>query len=77
MIFKPMMVNLLGFKANVLDRGSNLSFGPVQQVDLFLSTKQNMGFGEENGDWSPAYVPFNLVFDQDVVDSPSIKNSLV
>lgn len=77
MIFAPMTVNLLGVKANVLDRGSHISFGPVQQIDLFLSTKQNMGFGEDNGDLSPVYVPFSMILDQDVVDSPSLKNSLV
>lgn len=41
MNFAPMVVNLLGFKVNVMDRASQLNFGPSQQVDTFrLGGKQ-------------------------------------
>ncbi|MEH7335412.1 hypothetical protein V7161_22585 [Neobacillus drentensis] len=77
MLFAPMVVNLLGFKVNVIDQGSNVVMGPNQQFDLFVSTKRNQGFGELNGDISPVNIPIQAVTDQDVIDSASIKNSVV
>ncbi|MCZ8514052.1 hypothetical protein O9H85_16800 [Paenibacillus filicis] len=77
MIFAPMSVNLLGFKVNVLDRDSTLSFGPSQKIDVFISSKQNMGFGENNGDLSPIFVPMDIILDSDVLDNVPNKNSIV
>lgn len=77
MLFAPMIVNLLGFKVNVVDQGSNIVMGPNQQLDLFVSTKRNQGFGELNGDVSPVNIPIQAVTDQDVIDSASVKNSVV
>ncbi|MFQ3544198.1 hypothetical protein Q7A53_08925 [Halobacillus rhizosphaerae] len=77
MLFAPSVVNLLGFKVNVLDRSSLISFAGVQQTDFFLSTKRNQGFGEQNGDLSPVNVPINFVADPDVLDSNSTKGSFV
>ncbi|MDN3019317.1 hypothetical protein PH210_24405 [Paenibacillus sp. BSR1-1] len=77
MLFAPMVVNLLGFKVNIIDQGSNLIMGPNQQFDLFVSTKRNQGFGELNGDLSPVNIPIQAVTDQDVIDSASAKNSVV
>lgn len=76
-IFAPMVVNMLGMKVNVMDRASTISYGPVQQVDWFLSTKRNQGYGEENGDLSPVFAPIDIVNDPDISDSNSIKNSAV
>lgn len=77
MNFAPMVVNILGFKVNTMDRANTLSFGPVQQADFFLSTKRNQGYGEENGDLSPVYMPLGLINDSDLLDSNSNKNSAV
>jgi len=77
MSFAPMSVNLLGFKVNVIDRNATVSFGPVQQVDIFLSTKRNQGFGEQNGDLSPTYIPIDNVVDNDLLDSNATKASVV
>lgn len=77
MLFAPMVINLLGFKVNLFDQGSNLVMGPNQQLDLFVSTKRNQGFGELNGDISTVNIPIQAVTDQDVLDSNSIKNSVV
>jgi hypothetical protein len=77
MNFAPMVVNLLGFKVNVIDRASQLSFGPSSQVDTFLSTKRNMGFGEDNGDLSPVYMPLNIILDQDLFEANANKTSAV
>lgn len=75
--FGPVVVNLLAFKVNVLDRGGTISFGPNQQIDYFLSNKQNQGFGEENGDLSLNNCPISIVNDSDVNDSNAGKTSVV
>ena len=77
MIFSPVVINLLGFKVNILERNSMINFAPTQQADVFLSTKRNQGFGEENGDVTAVYIPISYVVDADVSDSNSIKNSVV
>ncbi|CAG7650087.1 hypothetical protein ACFQI7_28750 [Paenibacillus allorhizosphaerae] len=77
MIFAPMAINMLGFKVNVIDHSSLVSFGPVQQTDTFLSIKRNMGFGESNGDLGVIFVPLNAIVDTDATDSNAAKNSIV
>ena len=77
MIFSPSIANVLNFKVNVLDRNSQVVFGSSQQLDVFLSTKRNMGFGEQNGDLSLVNIPINFINDTDVTDSGSVKNSVV
>jgi hypothetical protein len=72
-----MVVNLLGFKVNLMDRAAQLSLGPSNQVDLFVSTKINQGFGEQNGDLSQIFFPLDVILDQDALDSNSVKGSVV
>ncbi|MED2974652.1 hypothetical protein P4361_20750 [Fictibacillus sp. B-59209] len=77
MLFSPMVVNMLGFKVNSMDRSATLSFGPIQQLDLFSSNKINQGFGEDNGDLTVVNLPIIWVADQDVIDAASVKNSVL
>lgn len=77
MIFAPMVVNVLGFKVNVMDRLSTLSFGPIQQTDIYESNKRNQGFGEENGDLTAVYIPITYINDPDLLDGNSQKGSVV
>ncbi|SFE63028.1 hypothetical protein SAMN05428981_10750 [Bacillus sp. OV194] len=77
MLFSPMVVNMLGFKVNTMDRSATLSFGPIQQLDLFSSNKINQGFGEDNGDLTVVNLPIIWVADQDFIDAPSVKNSVL
>jgi hypothetical protein len=77
MQFAPMVVNLLGFKVNNMDRMATLSFAPLQQIDIFESNKRNQGFGEQNGDLTAINVPINYVVDTDLLDSGSQKTSVV
>lgn len=77
MLFSPMVVNFLGLKVNVLDHASVVSIGPNQFIDQFVSYKRNQGVGEQNGDLSPIYMPYNFVFDPDGSDSASVKNSVI
>ncbi|KAB2331508.1 hypothetical protein F7731_18110 [Cytobacillus depressus] len=76
-IFGPVFVNLLVFKVNAIDRGSALSLGPNQHVDSFLSNKQNLGFGEENGDFCVTNLPMVLLNDSDLNDTNSVKVSAI
>ncbi|MBM7645726.1 hypothetical protein JOD45_001945 [Scopulibacillus daqui] len=77
MIFSPMTVNLLGFKVNSMDRSSTIAFGPIQQADFYQSTKRNQAYGEQNGDAVAMYLPVSTVFDPDLLDMNSQKNSLI
>ncbi|MGG3800692.1 hypothetical protein [Metabacillus fastidiosus] len=75
--FGPVVVNLLSFKINVMDRGASMSLGPNQHIDTLLSNKQNQGFGEENGDFCFVNTPAILQNDSDVSDTNSIKTSVI
>jgi hypothetical protein len=77
LIFAPVVINLLGFKINVLDHASIVNMGPNQYIDQFISYKRNQGFGEQNGDFSPVFIPISYVLDSDLNDSSSVKNSIV
>ncbi|MBT2575296.1 hypothetical protein J7E26_15325 [Bacillus sp. ISL-51] len=77
MMFSPALVNVGGFKVNAMDRGSSVTIGPYQQIDYFLSNKINYGFGEENGDLAPIYIPISSIVDPDLIDSTSAKTSIV
>ena len=77
MIIAPMAINFLGFKANTLDNGSFINFGPQLAIDQFLSYKRNQGVGEQNGDISPVNIPISWVIDPDISDSNTAKNSIV
>ncbi|RFU60590.1 hypothetical protein [Peribacillus glennii] len=77
MIFAPMVVNILAYKINAVDNGAAVNMGPIQQLDFFVSYKRNQGVGEQNGDFSPYFLPFCLLVDADLSDSPAIKNSVI
>ncbi|CAM3824480.1 hypothetical protein COLU111180_09645 [Cohnella lubricantis] len=77
MHFSPVMVNILGLKLNTLDHASVLNLGPSQHMDQFVSYKRNQGIGEQNGDLSPTILPATAVFDCDLVDSASVKASVL
>ncbi|MBS4219618.1 hypothetical protein KHA96_14980 [Bacillus sp. FJAT-49711] len=77
MVFGPVIINILGFKVNAMDRNASLNFAASPRIDTFLTNKQNYGFGEENGDFVINNVPLNLVNDMDVNDTNSQKTSIV
>ena len=77
MIFAPMKVNLGDLKVNVLDHGSILNMGPNQMTDVFISYKRNQGYGEQNGDIAPMLIPISFLLDNDLSDSPTVKNSII
>jgi hypothetical protein len=73
----PMVINVLGFKINSIDNGAVANMGSLQLIDQFVSYKRNQAFGEVIGDLSPVNLSSNTVFDPDVSDSNSIKNSVI
>lgn len=68
---------MLGFKLNVMERNATVSFGPTIEIDTFLATKQNYGFGEGNGDLNAIYFPINFITDNDLLDNNATKSSVV
>jgi len=77
MFFAPVAINMLGFKVNIMDQNSIVSFGPNVQLDYFISYKRNQGFGEQNGDQSAPILPVSAVYDPDFADADSVKNSVI
>ncbi|MFL6557839.1 MAG: hypothetical protein ACJ8MO_17195 [Bacillus sp. (in: firmicutes)] len=77
MTFAPATLNILGIKINAIDHGAVVNLGPSQHLDLFVSYKRNQGIGEQNGDLSPTLLSTSWVFDNDIVDSPSVKSSIL
>jgi hypothetical protein len=75
--FTPLAINLLGFKINSIDNSAVINAGSLLSVDQFTSYKRNQGLGEVNGDVSPVNIPINYVIDPDIVDSATVKNSVV
>jgi hypothetical protein len=72
-----MNVNLGDMKVNVFDHGSILNMGPNQITDVFISYKRNQGYGEQNGDIAPMLIPISFLLDNDLSDSPTVKNSII
>ncbi|MBO9128389.1 hypothetical protein [Bacillus sp. 165] len=77
MNFAPMVVNFLGMKINAIDNNASATVGPYQQIDTFVTSKRNYGFGEENGDFSFINIPISSVIDPDVIDAPPAKASII
>jgi hypothetical protein len=72
-----MVINLGGVKVNSIDNASVLNLGTNQFIDHFISYKRNQGFGEQNGDFAPMFMPTSYIFDSDVSDSMATKNSII
>lgn len=75
--FGPVILNILAFKVNTMDRGATMGLGPNQHIDTFMSNKQNQGFGEENGDFCISNIPMILQNDSDLTDTNSVKTSVI
>ena len=76
-LFTPVNLNILGVKINTVDNGAVINIGPSQHMDLFVSYKRNQGIGEQNGDFSPTLLSHSWVWDMDLIDSVSVKSSIV
>lgn len=76
-MFAPVVLNVLGIKVNAVDHGTTFNLGPSQHIDLFVSYKRNQGVGEQNGDLSPTLLSQSVVWDMDLIDSPTVKSSFL
>ncbi|MDP4083656.1 MAG: spore germination protein [Bacillota bacterium] len=77
MYFGPVTINLLALKINSVDHSAIVNMGPSQHIDVFVSYKRSQGVGEQNGDISPMLLNKSFVLDNDLNDSPTIKNSVL
>jgi hypothetical protein len=77
MSFGQVTINLLTFKINVVDHSAVVNLGPSQHIDIFVSYKRSQGIGEQNGDFSPMVLTQSYVTDQDYLDSPTSKVSVL
>lgn len=73
----PVTINLLVFKLNTIDHSAIVNMGPSEHYDVFVSYKRNQGIGEQSGDFSPIFLTASSVMDNDLVDSPTVKNSII
>ncbi|MBB6447079.1 hypothetical protein [Bacillus benzoevorans] len=74
-MFAPVVLNIVGIKLNTMDNGAVVNLGPSQHLDQFISYKRSQGIGEQNGDISPTILSQSLVWDADLIDSPTLKSS--
>ncbi|AZU61868.1 hypothetical protein [Neobacillus mesonae] len=77
MYFGPVNINLLSFKINSIDHSAIVNLGPSKHLDIFVSYKRSQGIGEQNGDFSPILLTYSNVIDNDISDSPTVKNSII
>jgi len=77
MNFSPVKISINSLKINAVDHASVINMGTSLHVDQFVAYKRNQGIGEQNGDVSPIFLPISKVVDNDISDSPMIKNSIV
>lgn len=77
MYFGPVTINLFTFKINAIDHSSIVNMGPSKHLDVFVSYKRSQGIGEQNGDFSPILLTNSSVIDNDLSDSPTVKNSIL
>lgn len=77
MFFIPAIVNIGGIKINSPDHGSAVSFGANFSVGMRVSGKKNQGFGQQMADFTRVVIPIDITLDDDFIDSPSIKETIV
>jgi len=77
MYFGPVTINLFSLKINAIDHSGIVNLGPSKHLDIFVSYKRSQGIGEQNGDFSPMLMTYSSVIDNDISDSPTVKNSIL
>jgi hypothetical protein len=75
--FGPVNISLFAFKVNAIDHSGIINMGPSEHRDIFVSYKRSQGIGEQNGDFSPILLTGSFVTDNDISDSPTVKNSII
>lgn len=73
MFFLPTSVNIDNIKIGSPDHKSSVSFGSNFLIRRYVDGKKNQGFGQQMADISATVIPINITFDDEMIDSPSIK----
>ncbi|MFK9093677.1 hypothetical protein [Bacillus salipaludis] len=73
MFFIPTNVNIGNMKINSPDHKSAVSVGPTLLKGINVAGKKNQGFGQQFADFSITAVPIHIIFDDEIIDIPSIK----
>ncbi|EKN70064.1 hypothetical protein BABA_06796 [Neobacillus bataviensis LMG 21833] len=76
MFFIPTVVNIGNLKINSCEHKSTVSIGSNLQSRKNVHAKKNQGFGQQIADFSALVSPIGITFDDDQIDSLSIKNTL-
>ncbi|WP_423802286.1 hypothetical protein [Neobacillus sp. SAB-20_R2A] len=74
MVFIPTNLNICYLKVGTPDHKSAVSFG--QNIYLGINTvgKKTQGFGQQMADDSTTVFPIGIIFDDEMIDMPSIKS---
>ncbi|WML39792.1 hypothetical protein RCG19_21910 [Neobacillus sp. OS1-2] len=72
-MFIPTKVTIGSMKINSPDHKSAVSVGPTFFKGINVTGKKNQGFGQQMGDFSITSVPIYIIFDDEIIDMPSIK----
>ncbi|WHY75162.1 hypothetical protein QNH20_13475 [Neobacillus sp. WH10] len=75
MFFIPTKVNIESMKINSASHKCAVSVGPTFLKNINVAGKKNQGFGQQMADFSIAAVPINIVFDDEIIDIPSMKRN--
>ncbi|WP_144568164.1 hypothetical protein [Neobacillus bataviensis] len=77
MFFIPTNVNIANMKINSPDHTSAVNLGPTFLKGINVYGKKTQGFGQQTADDTLTVVPIHIVWDDDVVDSPNIKQNFL
>jgi hypothetical protein len=76
-MFIPTKVNIGELKLGSPDHKSSVSFGTNFMIGINSAAKKNQGFGQQSADASITICPVQIVFEDELLDMPTIKNGSV
>ncbi|WP_066062850.1 hypothetical protein [Neobacillus soli] len=76
MFFIPTVVNIGNLKINSCEHKSAIFLGSNFVKGKNVRAKKNQGFGQQLADFSTITFPIGITFDDDEIDSPTIKNTI-
>lgn len=76
-MFIPTQVNIGELKLGSPDHRSAVSIGTNLMVGINTAGKKNQGFGQQIADESVTFCPVQIVFEDEVIDMPSLKKGSV
>lgn len=76
MFFIPTKVNIGSLKVNSPDHIGSVSFGSNFFVGNNVTGKKNQGYGQQFADCSFSAIPVQIILDNEMIDSSSIKTKI-